>query len=192
MVVSDEIYEKILYDDARHLSIASLPGMRDRTVTINGFSKSYSMTGWRLGYAAASVELMSALIRVHQYTTVCATSFAQVGAVAALNGPQECVEQMVAEFARRRRLVVDSLKAMPGVTCAVPDGAFYVFPSFKQLGMSSQEVSQSLLNDAFVVTVPGSDFGGYGEGHVRMAYSNSYEKLEEAMERVASWVSSRV
>ena len=127
LVLSDEIYEKITYDGHRHVSIASLPGMRERTILLNGFSKAYSMTGWRLGYAATTRALMKPLVRVHQYLNACACSFAQAGAVEALNGPQDCVEQMVAEFQRRRDIVVDQLNAIPGVTCKLPAGAFYVF-----------------------------------------------------------------
>ncbi len=184
LVLSDEIYEKLVYDGAVHHSIGALPGMRERTLVVNGFSKSYSMTGWRLGYIAAPRALMDVLIRVHQYTVLCATSFGQYGAAAAYEGSQDCVQEMRDEFARRRELILRRLKAMEGVDCAVPEGAFYAFPSIARLGRSSEDVSMHLLEDAYVATVPGSAFGRYGEGYIRLAYSNSYENIEEAMDRM--------
>ena len=184
LVLSDEIYEKMLYDGATHHSIGSLPGMRERTLVVNGFSKTYSMTGWRLGYIAAPKTLMDILIRVHQYTVVCATSFAQYGAVAAYEGSQDCVREMQAEFTRRRELILRRLQAMERIDCIVPEGAFYAFPSIQALGRSADAVAEHLLEDAFIATVPGSAFGKYGEGYVRFAYSNSYENIEEAMDRM--------
>jgi len=184
LVLSDEIYEKMLYDGAVHRSIGGLPGMRERTLLVNGFSKTYSMTGWRLGYVAAPKPLMDILIRVHQYTVVCATSFAQYGGVAAYEGPQDCVREMQAEFARRRELILKRLRGMERINCAVPEGAFYVFPSVAALGRLADDVAMHLLEDAYIATVPGSAFGKYGEGYVRFAYSNSYENIEEAMDRM--------
>ena len=184
LVLSDEIYEKLLYDGAEHHSIGILPGMRERTLVVNGFSKSYSMTGWRLGYIAAPRNLMDVLIRVHQYTVLCATSFGQYGAAAAYEGPQDCVEEMRLEFARRRELILRRLRAMKGIECAVPEGAFYAFPDIGALGRSSEDVAMHLREDAYVATVPGSAFGRYGEGYIRLAYSNSYENIEEAMDRM--------
>jgi aspartate/methionine/tyrosine aminotransferase len=184
VVLSDEIYERLVYDEAVHRSIGVLPGMRERTLTVNGFSKTYSMTGWRLGYVAGPRELIDILVRVHQYTVVCATSFAQSGGVAAYCGPQECVEEMRREFGRRRALILEGLKRMKGIDCTVPQGAFYVFPSIRGIGRSSEEVSLHLLEDAFIATVPGPAFGRYGEGYIRLAYSSSYEDIEEAMKRM--------
>ena len=184
LVLSDEIYEKLVYDDAVHHSIGSLPGMRERTLVVNGFSKSYSMTGWRLGYIAAPRTLMDVLIRVHQYTVLCATSFGQYGAVAAYEGPQDCVAEMRDEFGRRRELILKRLRGMKGIECAVPEGAFYAFPDVGAVGRSSEDVAMHLLEDAYVATVPGSAFGRYGEGYIRLAYSNSYENIEEAMDRM--------
>jgi len=184
LVLADEIYEKMLYDGAVHHSIGSLPGMRERTLVVNGFSKTYSMTGWRLGYIAAPKALMDILIRVHQYTVVCATSFAQYGGVAAYEGPQQCVHDMLEEFTKRRELILRRLRGMERIECAVPEGAFYAFPSVQALGRSAEEVAMHLLEDAFIATVPGSAFGKYGEGHVRFAYSNSYENIEAAMDRM--------
>jgi aminotransferase len=183
LVLADEIYEKLVYD-VKHFSIGRLPGMWQRTLTVNGFSKAYSMTGWRLGYVAGPRELMDVLIRVHQYTTVCATSFAQSGAVTAYRGPQECVEEMRLEFAQRRRLILDRLERMPGIHCVHPEGAFYVFPSIREFGRASEVVAMHLLEDGLIATVPGSAFGGHGEGYLRLAYSNSRAKIEEAMERM--------
>jgi aminotransferase len=184
LVLSDEIYEKLVYDGAKHFSIGCLPGMRERTLTVNGFSKAYSMTGWRLGYVAGPRELIDILIRVHQYTVVCATSFAQAGAVTAYRGPQECVEEMRLEFARRRKLILDRLEHISGIHCVHPEGAFYVFPSVRDLGRSSEEVAMHLLEDGLVATVPGSAFGKHGEGYLRLAYSNSQANIDEALERM--------
>ena len=177
-VLSDEIYEKDIYDGYEHLSIAGLPGMRERTITLNGFSKSHSMTGWRLGYVASSRELIDGLIRIHQYATVCATSFAQHGAVEALNGSQESVEAMVREFDRRRVMVVERLLEMPGISVFKPKGAFYVFINVEKLEMSSHELGRYLLDEAAIAVVP------WGDNHIRISYANSYENLEKAMDKM--------
>ena len=184
LVLSDEIYEKMVYDGAKHFSIASFPGMRDRTLTINGFSKAFSMTGWRLGYVVASGDFMSALLKVHQHAVVCPVSFAQKGAVAALTESQDCVDKMVREFDRRRKLVMDYLSEMEGVKVVRPQGAFYIFPSIKETGRSSQEIADYLLEEARVAVVPGSAFGSSGEGYIRIAYSTSYGNLEEGLSRI--------
>lgn len=184
LVLSDEIYEKILYDGAQHHSLAALPGMADRTITLNGFSKAYSMTGWRLGYVAARRHLIDAMVRVHQYSVTCANSFAQKGAVAAYRGSQACVADMVGEFDRRRSFLVSALEQMEGVRCVRPQGAFYVFPSIEAFGLSSEQLAAHLLEHAKVALVPGSAFGAYGEGYLRLAYSNSYENIERAVERI--------
>jgi aspartate/methionine/tyrosine aminotransferase len=158
--------------------------MAERTLTINGFSKAYSMTGWRLGYVAAPKKLIDSLIRVHQYSTTCATSFAQKGAVAAYRGPQECVREMVGEFDRRRRYLVDALEQIGGVRCVRPQGAFYAFPSIQELGVDDETLAHYLLREAHVALVPGSAFGEYGTGHLRLSYANSYSNIQEAMERI--------
>ena len=183
-VLSDEIYEKMVYEGNRHFSIGSLPGMKERTVTINGFSKIYAMTGWRLGYTAAHKELTSALIRVHQYTTVCATTFSQWGAVEALNGPQVEAEEMVQGFDRRRGLVYEALKEMPGIKVVKPKGAFYIFPNVKALGKTPDELTDYLLEKARIAVVPGTTLGEYGKDYIRISYANSYENLKTAMERM--------
>lgn len=184
LVLSDEIYEKLVYDEAKHYSIGSFPGMKERTITINGFSKAYSMTGWRLGYVAASKELINAMIRVHQYCTVCATSFAQKGAVQALRGPQEPMYAMIKEFDRRRLMVLDYLSQIPEVTCIRPQGAFYMFPSIKNFGVPSADLAKYLLYEANVALTAGVFFGQYGEDYIRISYANSYENMELGMQRM--------
>jgi aminotransferase len=184
VMLSDEIYEKIIYDGLAHVSLASLPGMWERTITINGFSKAYSMTGWRLGYAAAPGPIIQAMNRVHQYTVACACSFAQAGAVAALTGPQDCVSDMVREFRRRRELVVPGINAIRGLSCRRPGGAFYAWVNVEGAGMRSEDFSLKLLETAYVSCVPGSVFGSAGEGYVRFSYANSFERLAEALERL--------
>jgi aspartate/methionine/tyrosine aminotransferase len=145
-VLSDEIYAAMVYDNRRHVSIGSFQDMKARTVIVNGFSKKYSMTGWRLGWVAADEALMSALIRIHQYTTVCATTFAQWGAYAAVTGPQDEVHSMIAEFDRRRILVYDALQTMPGIRLSKPQGAFYAFPNITGTGKTAEELTQYLLD----------------------------------------------
>lgn len=185
IVLSDEIYEKLIYDNNVHYSIASLPGMKKRTVVINGVSKSYSMTGWRIGFAGcANPEFISAMIRVLQYTVTCAPSFVQYGALEALAGPQDCVESMRSEFDMRRKLVYGTINNIEGLSCKCPKGAFYAFVNIKKLGMSDEEASNYYLNEAGVAMVPGSAFGEYGKGYLRVAFSNSYENIERAMKKI--------
>ncbi len=185
LVMSDEIYEKLVYDEEKHFSIASLPAMRDRTIVVNGFSKAYSMTGWRLGYTLAPKDLTAAMVKVHQNLTTCAVSFAQAGAVAALEGPQQCVTDMVAEFKRRRDMLVAELGRMPGISCVKPGGAFYVFPDIRAFGMSSEEMAMYLLREAGIAIVPGTSFGPAGEGFIRISYANSFDQIAEAMARMS-------
>jgi len=185
IVISDEIYEKLIYDGAPHTSIATLPGMFERTVTINGFSKAYSMTGWRLGYVAGPSALIAPLLKVHQCTTTCANSFAQWGGVAAYRGDQTSVADMVREFDRRRRLVIEMLRGMSGVDLIEPHGAFYAFPDVRRLGMSDIDLAEYLLREAHVATVPGSTFGQSGTGHLRISYATGYDVLAAALERMA-------
>lgn len=186
LVLSDEIYEKMVYDGAKHYSIASFPGMKERTLTVNGFSKAYSMTGWRMGYVAAPEDLIPALMKVHQHTAVCATSFAQRGALCALNSPSDCINDMVKEFALRRKLVLDYLDHMERISYVKPEGAFYVFPSISDFQMSDEKLADYLLKQAKVAVVPGSYFGKSGQNHIRIAYSTSYNNLERGLERMSS------
>ncbi len=181
-VLSDEIYEKMVYDGNRHVSIGSFPGMKERTMTINGFSKIYAMTGWRLGFVAASKELISAMVRIHQYATVCASTFAQWGGVEALKGPQTEAERMLKEFDRRRGLVYGALKEMPGIRVTRPKGAFYIFPNIEGLGKTPEDLTRFLLDEAKVAVVPGSALGEFGTKYIRISYANSYDNLQIAME----------
>ena len=189
LVLSDEIYEKLVYDGQEHASIAGFPGMRERTFTINGFAKAYSMTGWRIGYVAAPEPLIDVMVRLVQYTTVCPTSFAQAGAVAALVGPQEPVAEMRAEFDRRRRLVQERLAAMPGVGTARLLGAFYAFPEVRSFGLDDEELADRLLAEAAVAVVPGSAFGEGGAGHLRLSYATEYGRLSKGLDRLAEGLS---
>lgn len=183
LVISDEIYSDIVFE-GEHRSIVSLEGMRERTLVLDGVSKAYSMTGWRVGYVAGPRELIRPLYKLHQYNTACAVSFAQAGALAALESGLAPVTPMVEEFRRRRDFVVEALNRFPGVSCHCPRGAFYVFPDIRSLGMSSQDLAMYLLEEAGVATVPGSEFGPDGEGHIRISYASSLENLEEAMNRM--------
>ncbi len=176
LLLSDEIYQKLRYEGVPHISPAAIPRIAERTITVDGFSKTYAMTGWRLGYVVAAPELIDSMIRVHQYTTVCATSFAQAGAVAALRGPQECVQVMVDEFDQRRRIVVDGFADLPGAL-VVPQGAFYAFVRVPA-GRTSAEWARYLLDAHGVATVPGSAFGAAGEGYIRISYACGRRDVE--------------
>jgi aminotransferase len=184
VIISDEVYEKIVYDDGKHISIASLPDMSERTITINGFSKTYAMTGWRIGYAIAKEEIINQMGKLVLYTSTCANSIGQRAALAALKGPQECVREMVKEYKRRRDFTVRRLNEIPGLSCRNPRGTFYVFLNIKEYGIRSFDFALYLLNNAKVSTVPGSSFGSYGEGYLRISTANSLENLEEAMNRM--------
>ena len=184
IVVSDEIYEKLVYDGARHVSIAALPGMKERTITLNGFSKCYSMTGWRLGYAAAPVEFIKAMVRVHAYINTCAPSFVQEAGITALEKAEPDVQEMVKEYQRRRDYAVSAINAIDGLSCKTPGGAFYIFVNIKSLGRTSAEMADYLLDHAKIAAVPGSAFGPQGEGYIRLSYACSYERIVEAMERL--------
>ena len=182
-VITDEIYEKIIFDGREHISIASLPGMAERTLVINGMSKAYAMTGWRLGYLAGPAELMKEISKIQEQTATCAPSFVQVGGLAALEGPQEVVGQMSAEYERRRNFFVDMLNDIPHVSCFKPEGAFYAFPRF-DLGLNSIQLADMLLEKARVAGTPGSAFGAAGEGHVRFSFATSPKDLETAALRI--------
>ena len=184
-VISDEIYEKLLYDGNRHISAASLPELRDRTITINGFSKTYAMTGWRLGYAAGDRNLMSLIVKVQQQTVTCAPSFAQFAALAALNGPQDVVEEMRQIYEARRDMLVAELNKIAGVECAKPEGAFYVFVRFPGVDLPSVKLAEALLDKVAVATTPGIAFGKAGEGFLRMTFATSTEGLRAAPGRIA-------
>ena len=184
LVVSDEIYSQLVYDGAEHVSIASIPGMKERTITLGGFSKAYSMTGWRLGYMCAPAGIISACVRVHQYTITCASSFVQDAAIVALNECADDVEAMRQEYQRRKDFMVKALNDIDGISCNNPQGAFYIFVNVKSLEMTSMEVAEYLLEHAKVALVPGSAFGSEGEGYLRSSYACSYEDLQEAAKRI--------
>jgi aspartate/methionine/tyrosine aminotransferase len=190
-VLADEIYARILYDGAEHLSIASLPGMAERTVVLDGFSKTYAMTGWRLGYAIVPASLVKAYGTLIINTISGATAFAQAGAVEALRGPQDDVDAMVVEFRARRDLVVDGLNRIPGVRCIRPQGAFYVFPEISGTGLTGAALADKLLHEAGVCVLAGTAFGGIGTSHIRISYANSRENLAEALKRIDVFVRER-
>ncbi len=185
-VISDEIYSELTYK-GHHVTIASLPGMKERTVLINGFSKSYAMTGWRLGYAAAPKEILQQMLKIHQFAIMCAPTTSQYAAVSALRNGDGDVETMREAYAQRRRYLVHALREM-GLECFEPYGAFYVFPSIKKFGMSSDEFATRLLREEKVAVVPGTAFGDCGEGYLRLSYAYSLESLKVALDRIRNFV----
>jgi len=188
VVLADEIYGRILYDGAEHVSIASLPGMAERTIVLDGFSKTFAMTGWRLGYAIVPRPLVQPFGTLIINTISCAPTFAQVGAVEALRGPQDAVDAMVVEFRARRDLVVEGLNAIPGISCLRPQGAFYVFPDISATGLSGADLADRLLHEAGVCVLAGTAFGGLGGDHIRISYANSRENLSDALGRIRTVV----
>ncbi len=186
-VLSDEIYKDIIYD-GEHNSIVSLPGMAERTVILDGFSKSYAMTGWRLGYGVFPEPLKEHILKLSANSVSCAASFSQRAAIKALDGPQDGVRDMVAEFGQRRQIIARGLREIPGVECPEPEGAFYAFPNISGTGMSSQEFENRALNEAGVALLSGEAFGVYGKGCVRLSYANSQENLTRALERLKEMV----
>jgi aminotransferase len=182
LVISDEIYARLVYNGA-HVCFPALPGMRARTILLGGFSKSHAMTGWRLGYAAAPPELLAAMRKVHQFTIMSAPTTAQVAGIEALQNGEQYVQQMVAEYDRRRRLLVGGLNTL-GLDCFEPKGAFYAFPAVAKSGMDDNTFAEALLQEEQVAVVPGSAFGAGGEGFVRLCYATAYEKIEEALTRM--------
>ena len=184
LVISDEIYEKIIYGNKKHISIASLDGMKERTITINGFSKTYSMTGFRLAYIAAPEEFIRVLNIIHQHNTSCATSFVQHGGITALKEGGDASEEMVKEYKRRRDYIVEKVNSIEGLSLNAPDGAFYAFINIKGLGVSSEEFCNYLLDEECVAIVPGTVFGSAGEGFVRFSYASSYEDIVEGLNRM--------
>ncbi len=184
LIIADEVYERLIYDGCKHISIASLPGMKERTFTMNGMSKAYSMTGWRLGYVAAPEEYIMVLNKFHQHNTTCAPSFVQAASVVALRDEKDEVNEMVKEYQRRRDYAVKAINDIEGLSCQCPKGAFYIFINCKSLGMTSAEISNYLLEEAKIAMVPGDVFGPGGEGYVRMSFANSYENIVEGCQRL--------
>jgi aspartate aminotransferase len=190
-VISDEIYEKTLYDDAEHLSIGSLGSeIFQRTFVSHGFAKTYAMTGWRVGYMAGPVDAIKAMIRLQSHSTSNVCTFAQYGAIAALNSPQDCVAEMLSAFASRRKVILEALNAIPGLECPRPDGAFYMFPSIRKTGMGSMEFCEALLGSHQVAAVPGIAFGA--DDAIRISYATDMDTIQKGMERLAAFVKSRV
>jgi aminotransferase len=183
-VVSDEVYETMLYEGMSHQSIAAFEGMKHRTVTVNSFSKTYAMTGWRIGYAVGAREIIDQMIKLQQYTMVHAPAISQRAALAALNGPQDFIERMVTVFDERRRFLVSRLNEIEGFRCPTPKGAFYAFPNVEGLGKLSKDLTQFILQNGGVAVVPGSVFGAGGEGYLRLSYAQPLDKLEEACNRI--------
>ena len=188
-VMADEIYKDILYT-GEHYSISSIPGMQERTIILDGFSKSYAMTGWRMGYGILPEELVPHIVKLAVNSVSCAASFTQKAAVAALEGPRDEVEAMIAEFGIRRRIIADGLRSIPGVNCPEPEGAFYAFPSIKETGLTSIEFETKAMNEAGVALLSGSAFGEYGEGYVRLSYANSQDNIQRAIGQLDKMVRS--
>jgi aspartate aminotransferase len=182
-VLSDEIYSRLVFE-GEHFSIASLPGMKERTIIMDGMSKTYAMTGWRLGYCAAPKELADWMSKIVANTASCTATFTQLAGIEALTGPQDDEERMRQEFMARREIIVDGFNAIPGVTCRMPHGAFYVFPNVKSFGRSSQELADHLLYNAGVACLSGTGFGAYGEGYLRFSYATSRENIALALGRI--------
>jgi aspartate aminotransferase len=191
LVFSDEMYEKILYDGHRHTSVATLPGMAERTLIFNGLSKAYAMTGWRLGYVAGPRSYLGQIEKVHSHSVTCATSFVQQAGVVALTGPQEFIGEMVLAWDRRRRYVAAALNGVIGVVCPLVQGAFYAFADIRGTGMTSSEIADLLLREAHVAVTPGLAFGAAGEGHVRLSFATSDELLGDAVDRIGAVLGRR-
>ncbi len=182
-VLSDEVYEHIVYD-YEPFSIASLPGMLERTILLSGFSKTYAMTGWRLGYAALPPKLVEPVVRLIVNSVSCTAPFSQHAGIEAITGPQDSVPRMVSEFRKRRDLIVNGLNSIPGISCVLPKGAFYVFPNVKEVGVDCNKLADILLNRAGVACLPGIHFGRYGDGFLRFSYATSLDKINMALERI--------
>jgi len=186
-ILSDEVYDHIIYE-GKHHSIANLPGMLDRTILLNGFSKRYAMTGWRLGYAIMPPALVESVVRLVVNSVSCTPPFIQYAGIEALTGPQDSVSRMVSEFKKRRDRVVEGLNTIPGISCLRPKGAFYVFPNVRELEMDSSQLADYLLKEAGVATLTGTAFGKFGEGYLRLSYATSLANIDKAVERIGNAV----
>jgi aminotransferase len=187
VVLTDEIYSELTYDDLPHHSIAALPGMKERTLFLHGFSKAFAMTGWRIGFACGPNDIIEAMMKIHQYSIMCASTMAQEAAIEALERGQRSMEQMREEYRQRRNFIVSSLNDA-GIPCHLPKGAFYVFPDIRSTGLSSKEFSLALLKEKNVAVVPGTAFGASGEGYVRCSYAAALDQIKIAVERIAEFV----
>ncbi len=186
-VLSDEIYDQLIYE-GKHCSITQFPGMKEKTIILNGFSKTYAMTGWRMGYGVMRADLAQQITLLMTNSNSCTASFTQMAGVEALTGPQDSVDVMREEFRRRRAVIVDGLNRIPGFTCRQPHGAFYVFPNIRGTGKTSRELADALLAEAGVACLWGTAFGAWGEGYLRFSFANSVENLQKALERIEGWV----
>jgi aspartate/methionine/tyrosine aminotransferase len=190
IVLSDEIYSRIIYE-GEHESIASLPGMKEKTIILDGFSKTYAMTGWRLGYGVMRKDLAQKIAQLMTNSNSCTCTFIQRAGIEALKGPQNEVEKMVTEFRKRREIIVSGLNKIKGITCKKPRGAFYVFPNIKGTGMDCRKLGDYLLNEAGVAVLPGTSFGKYGEGYLRLSFANSIENIKKALDRISKALEKR-
>ncbi len=186
-VFSDEIYHRLIYE-GEHTSLARFPALRDRVIILDGFSKIYAMTGWRLGYGVMHPELAEQVIRLMINSNSCTATFTQIAGVEALRGDQSSVDAMLEEFRRRRKVIVEGLNQIPGFRCAQPHGAFYAFPNITGVGIGSRELADALLNEAGVACLPGTAFGEWGEGYLRFSFANSVENIRKAVDRIKTWV----
>jgi aspartate/methionine/tyrosine aminotransferase len=182
--MSDEIYARIIYDGMTAHSIAALPGMKERTIIVDGFSKTYSMTGWRLGYGFMPADLAARVDLLLTHSIGSTAHFTQVAGIEAVTGPQDMVDVMVAEYQRRRNIIVDGLNDIPGFSCQKPQGAFYAFPNIQQTGINSGDLANLILDQAGVALLPGSSFGDYGDGYLRLSYANSVENIERGLDKI--------
>ena len=187
LVLTDEVYSQIIYE-GKHQSIASLPGMKDKTILLDGFSKTYAMTGWRLGYAAMRKDLAQRIAQLMINSNSCTCAFTQMAGAEALRGSQDEARKFVEEFRRRREVIVNGLNKITGITCKKPRGAFYVFPNVKSFGIQSKKLADQILQDAGVAVLSGTAFGSYGEGYLRLSFANSIENINKAMERISEFV----
>ncbi|MBI2545440.1 MAG: pyridoxal phosphate-dependent aminotransferase [Candidatus Aenigmarchaeota archaeon] len=187
-IMADEAYEKLIYDNEKHISIASLNGMEDRVITVQSFSKSYAMCGFRIGYAVANERVIKEMTEFKLCTTLAAPTFGQLAAIEALKHSSDYVKKMIKEYDRRRNMMVMRLNEIPGFSCTTPKGAFYTFPNIKEFKISSDKLSDLLLKKSKVMTIPGTEFGKYGEGYLRLSYATAYKKIETALNRIEGYV----
>jgi len=186
-ILTDEVYEKIIFDGNKHFSIASQPEFRDSTITVNSFSKTYAMTGWRVGYVVADEAITNGIRKMHGYMASCAAASAQKAALEALSGPQDCINGMIEEYRRRRDLIVRGLNEIDGFECEPPKGTFYAFPNVSKLGLPSAVIAEQLLEQAKLAAIPGSAFGKAGEGYLRLSFATSQHNILEALARIRNW-----
>jgi aspartate/methionine/tyrosine aminotransferase len=187
LILSDEVYEKIVFDGNKHVSVASQSEFEDSTITVNSFSKTYAMTGWRIGYVAANEPITNGIRKMHGYMASCAPASAQKAALEALSGSQDCISEMIDEYHRRRDLIVRGLNDIDGFQCTPPKGTFYAFPSVNKLGLSSARIAEELLEQAKLAGIPGSAFGEAGEGYMRLSFATSQRNIQEALARIKTW-----